>query len=135
MDLSILTKALGEPMRLRIFLSLLERKHCIRSLSKKLGITESAVSQHMKVLREAGLVYGERCGYHVHYFPSQESLDYLASEFTRMREQSAELDRDPNVCNCEFRRSRTEERVRSTVEGAPGGTAREECCRRRWEES
>ena len=108
MELETQLKALGEPMRLRILQLLLERKHCIRSLSKKLGITESAVSQHMKILREAGLVDGERCGYHVHYFPSQEAIDGLAESFEKMRQQSMELDRDPNVCNCEFRRNHNE---------------------------
>ncbi len=105
METDRLLKALGEPMRYRIFRQLLERKHCTRSLSKKLGITESAVSQHMKVLREAGLVYGERCGYHIHYFPNQEALDFMAEAFAQMRSQSLTLDRgDPAVCNCEFRR-------------------------------
>ncbi|HAE16494.1 MAG TPA: ArsR family transcriptional regulator [Erysipelotrichaceae bacterium] len=101
-------KALGEPMRFRIFRMLLERKHCVRSLSKKLGISEPAVSQHMKVLKEAGLVYGERCGYHIHYFPVQTAVDSLAEMFSAMREQSLILDRDPNVCNCEFRRKEHE---------------------------
>lgn len=104
METDRLLKALGEPMRYRIFRQLLERKHCTRSLSRKLGITESAVSQHMKVLREAGLVYGERCGYHIHYFPNQEALDFMAEAFAQMRSQSLTLDRDPAVCNCEFRR-------------------------------
>lgn len=108
MDLEIMLRALGEPMRLKIFRQLLERKHCVRSLAKKLDITESAVSQHMKVLREAGLVYGERCGYHIHYFPSQEAIDYMAGMFVLMKGQSQDLDRDPNVCNCEFRRKQNE---------------------------
>ncbi len=108
METGTALKALGEPARLQIFYSLLERKHCVRSLSKKLGITESAVSQHLKVMRAAGLVYGERCGYHVHYFPCQEALDQLAETFELMRKQSAALDRDPTVCNCEFRRKQNE---------------------------
>ena len=108
MEISIVLKALGEPMRFRNFQSLLERKHCVRSLSKKLGVTESAISQHLKVLKEAGLVYGERCGYHIHYFPKQEALDELAEGFCRMQAQSLSLDRDPNVCQCEFRRSHDE---------------------------
>ncbi len=108
MELEVMLKALGEPMRLRIFQCLLERKHCVRSLSKKLSITESAVSQHMKVLREAELVYGERCSYHIHYFPSQEALDCIASSFANMREKSLSLDRDPSICNCEFRRKQNE---------------------------
>ncbi len=104
MDISVMLKALGEPTRLSIYQQLLARKHCVRSLSKKLGITESAVSQHMKVLREAGLVYGERYGYHIHYLPKQEALDELSAAFAHMKAQSVALCRDPRVCQCEFRR-------------------------------
>jgi len=39
MELSVLLKALGDPTRSRIFQSILQRKHCVRSLSKKLGIS------------------------------------------------------------------------------------------------
>ncbi len=103
MDLSVILKALGEPTRLSIFQQLLIRKHCVRSLSRKLGITESAVSQHMKVLKEADLVYGERYGYHVHYLPKQEALDALCGAFEQMKGQSLALCRDPRICQCEFR--------------------------------
>ena len=106
-ELSLLLKALGDPMRLRIYRSLLERKHCVRSLSKKLGTTESAVSQHMKVMREAGLVYGEKYGYHTHYLPCQEAADFLAQTFRQMREQSEALERDVRECQCEFRKEKT----------------------------
>ena len=104
MDLAIMLKALGEPTRFSVFQHLLIRKHCVRSLARKLGITESAVSQHMKVLKEAGLVYGERYGYHIHYLPKQEALDELSRAFAAMKEQSEMLCRDPLVCQCEFRR-------------------------------
>ncbi len=104
MELGNLMRILGDPTRFLIFQHLLERKHCVRSLSRKLGITESAVSQHLKVLREGGLAYCERCGHHMHYFPSQGALDFLAEAFSLMKEKSLRLDRDANVCNCEFRR-------------------------------
>ena len=104
MELSQMLKALGEPTRLSIFQQLLTRKHCVRSLSKKLGLTESAVSQHMKVLREAGLVYGERYGYHIHYLPKQEAIDELCAAFGDMKAQSLALCRDPGICQCEYRR-------------------------------
>ena len=108
MNISVMLKALGEPTRLSIFQQLLIRKHCVRSLSRKLGITESAVSQHMKVLKEAGLVYGERYGYHIHYLPKQEALDELSSAFQLMKKQSLELCRDPDICQCEFRKEAKE---------------------------
>ena len=103
METEKMIKALGEPMRYKIFCCLLERKHCVRSLSKKLGITESAVSQHIRILKEAGLVYGEKFGYHMHYLPSQEALDALVSCFTARRDQSLALDRDMTKCQYGYR--------------------------------
>ena len=104
MELNRMLKALGEPMRLKIFQSLLERKHCVRSLSRKFEISESAVSQHLKVMREAGLVYGEKYGYHTHYLPRQEAVDVLVEQFLQMREASCRLDRDVTECQCEYRK-------------------------------
>ena len=103
MDISFMLKALGESTRFSIFRQILIRKHCVRSLSKKLGITESAVSQHIKVLKEAGLVYGERYGYHIHYLPKQEALDELSTAFAGMKQQLLDLSRDTQSCQCEFR--------------------------------
>lgn len=104
MECSVVLKALGEPTRFSVIQQLLIRKHGVRSLSKKLGITESVVFQHMKVLKEAGLVYGERFGYHIHYLPQQEALDGLCAAFAEMRQQSLDLCRDPQFCQCGFRK-------------------------------
>ena len=71
MDLAIMLKALGEPTRFSVFQHLLIRKHCVRSLSRKLGISESAVSQHMKVLKEAGLYREEETFYFVYIYSSK----------------------------------------------------------------
>ena len=104
MELDRMLKALGEPMRLKIYQALLERKHRVRSLSKKLGISESAISQHMKVMREAGLVYGEKFGYHTHYLPRQDAVDFLTLQFQQMQSASLTVDRDMTVCQCEYRK-------------------------------
>ncbi|WP_300755921.1 helix-turn-helix transcriptional regulator [uncultured Oscillibacter sp.] len=103
MELETLLTVLGVPMRYRIFTALLERKHCVRSLSKKLNVSESAISQHLKIMREAGLVYGEKYGYHTHYLPKQDAVDFLAQSFNCIREQSLMVDRDMTVCQCEYR--------------------------------
>lgn len=108
MDTSLLLKALGDPTRYKIFNCLLERKHCVRSLAKKLDITESAVSQHLKVMKEAGLVYGEKYGYHMHYIPSRNTLDALADCFAQMKEKSGNPDRDVTKCRCEYREADNE---------------------------
>ena len=103
MDLSVYLKALGDPTRLTIFQQILERRHCTRSLSMKLGISESAVSQHLKILRDADMVYSVKHGYHTHHLPKQEALDYLSEVFDQMRQASRMLNRDPKVCQCEYR--------------------------------
>ena len=104
MELDRMLKALGEPTRLTIYQALLLRKHCVRSLSKKLGISESAISQHMKVMKEAGLVCGEKFGYHTHYLPRQDAADFLAEQFNQMQTASQAVDRDMTVCQCEYRK-------------------------------
>ena len=91
-------------MRLKIYQALLERKHCVRSLSRKFGISESAISQHMKVMKDAELVYGEKYGYHTHYLPLQGAVDFLKAEFERMQTASLLLERDMTVCQCEYRK-------------------------------
>ena len=108
MELENILKALGEPMRLRIFKALLERKHCVRSLSKKLGISESAVSQHLKIMKETGLVYGEKFGYHTHYFPIQTAIEFLFDEIEKMKKASQMLSCDNTQCLCEYRKDRKE---------------------------
>ena len=109
MELDQILKALGEPMRLKIYQALLERKHCVRSLSNKFGISESAISQHMKVMKDAGLVYGEKYGYHTHYLPLQDAVDYLTEQFELMRSASLTVDRDMTVCQCEYRKEGEQE--------------------------
>jgi ArsR family transcriptional regulator len=62
-------KALSDPTRLRLLRLLGTRKGplCVNALAGMLGVTQSAVSQHLRVLRQAGLVQGERRGCFVHY--------------------------------------------------------------------
>ena len=69
-------KALSDTTRLRLVNLLGEHKGalCVNALAHKLGITQSAVSQHLRVLRQAGLVRGERHGYFVHYRANEKTL-------------------------------------------------------------
>lgn len=63
-----LFKALGVESRIRIIDLLRQRGPLgVNELAETLGITSSAVSQHLKVLRYAGLVRSERKGYWLPY--------------------------------------------------------------------
>lgn len=116
MDLAAMIKALGDPMRFRIFQEIVHQKHCTRALAWKTEISEPGVSQHLKVLREAGLVYRQKYGYHVHYLPSQEALDFLAEQFAEMRALSRAMNRDPLQCDCRSRREAENQIVIETME-------------------
>ena len=59
-------------------------------------------------MREADMIYGEKYGYHTHYLPRQDTLDFLANLFDDMRKQSLLLDRDMSVCQCEYRKEDAE---------------------------
>jgi len=76
-------KALSDPTRLRLVKLLNECEPgicsggplCVNALANRLGVTQSAVSQHLRILRQAGLVRGERRGSFMHYALDPEGLD------------------------------------------------------------
>jgi len=53
-----------------------------------LGISESAVSQHLKVLRQAGLVRGEKRGYFTHYVVEWRLLKEAASNLVELADSA-----------------------------------------------
>ena len=67
-------KVLSVETRLRILLLLRDRRLCVGALARRLGITQGAVSQHLRVLRGAGLVKARREGYYVHYAVNEAEL-------------------------------------------------------------
>lgn len=77
-DLLSFFASLADPTRLRLFKLLCRQQQpdalCVNALANLLGVTQSAVSQHLRVLRAAGLVKGERRGFRVHYFVHQAKL-------------------------------------------------------------
>lgn len=80
MDRSLILKAIADDTRMKIITLLLQHNYCVRALSRKLEISEAAVSQHLKVLREAGLLSGEKKGYFMHYDVNRNQLHELARE-------------------------------------------------------
>jgi DNA-binding transcriptional ArsR family regulator len=69
---------LADPTRLKLLRLLSQQRKpkalCVNALAYQLEVTQSAVSQHLRVLKSAGLVKGQRHGYRVHYFINQEAL-------------------------------------------------------------
>ena len=72
-------KVLGVETRIKI-IDLLKSKGPFgaKSIAEQLGITPAAVSQHLKILRQAGLVRSERKGYWIPYSIDEEALENCA---------------------------------------------------------
>jgi DNA-binding transcriptional ArsR family regulator len=67
-------KFLSVGTRVRIVQLLKGRALCVNALAHQLDVTQSAVSQHLRVLRAAGLVIDEKRGYYVHYRLNEETF-------------------------------------------------------------
>jgi DNA-binding transcriptional ArsR family regulator len=81
-ELAEIFKALSDPTRLRLVKLLGEGGGalCVNALACRLEVTQSAVSQHLRVLRQVGLVQSDRRGYHVHYSLDQGRLEQYKSQ-------------------------------------------------------
>lgn len=74
-DLAEIFKALSDPTRLKLIKMLTENEFlCVNALTQRLHVTQSAVSQHLRTLRQVGLVIGDRRGYHIHYSLNRDLL-------------------------------------------------------------
>jgi len=104
-DLTRFFKALADDTRLRLVVLLAQqqpgRALCVGRLAQELSVTASAVSQHLRVLKDLGLVRAQRRGYRVHYHLDRERLasyrdliqsqlgaDFLVSRTEAARETS-----------------------------------------------
>lgn len=57
---AVIAKALGHPARIRIVRLLLERQSCIGGdIVDDIGLAQSTVSEHLRILKEAGVIQGE----------------------------------------------------------------------------
>lgn len=74
-ELARILKVLAVGTRVRIVQLLQGRALCVGALASHLDVTQGAVSQHLRVMRDAGLVVDEKRGYFVHYRLNDETLD------------------------------------------------------------
>jgi DNA-binding transcriptional ArsR family regulator len=75
--------ALGDPTRRSIYERVLERPRAVGDLAGELPVSRPAVSQHLKVLRDAGLVADQRAGKHRVYHANRDGLSLLRADLER----------------------------------------------------
>ena len=73
-ELARIFKALSADTRIRILEMLREQPLCVNALAARLNVTHSAVSQHLRILKGAGLVLSNKQGYWAHYRVNEDGL-------------------------------------------------------------
>ena len=83
-ELARLLKVLSVGTRVQIVQLLKGRVLCVNALAARLNVTQGAVSQHLRIMRDAGLVIDEKRGYFVHYRLNEETLAAWREEIDKL---------------------------------------------------
>jgi ArsR family transcriptional regulator len=82
-----LLKALASTARLSIVLELARQERCVHELVEATGMTQPLVSQHLRVLRGAGVVVARRRGREAAYSLTDDHLAHIAADAVRHAEE------------------------------------------------
>ncbi|WP_327414518.1 ArsR/SmtB family transcription factor [Streptomyces sp. NBC_01233] len=91
-----LMRVLADPLRLQIVTLLAKETLCSTHLVEETGAKQTNLSNHLKVLREAGVVDTEPCGRFTYYRLRPEVIESLAGQFTDLA-QSARATAEANL--------------------------------------
>ena len=90
-DLSDLFRLFGDTTRVKILFSLFESEMCVCAIAELLGMTQSAISHQLKILKDANLVANRREGKTIYYFLSDEHVRTIISKgFEHLIEERTE---------------------------------------------
>ncbi|MBK3563597.1 MULTISPECIES: helix-turn-helix transcriptional regulator [unclassified Streptomyces] len=93
-----LIRVLADPLRLRIVTLLAQETLCTTHLVEETGARQTNLSNHMKVLREAGVVETEPCGRYTYYRLKPEVLASLAGQFAELAESARAAAQNKRAC-------------------------------------
>jgi DNA-binding transcriptional ArsR family regulator len=79
-----LFKILSADRRIEIIELLKDNNMNVNTLARTLGVTPSAISQHLRVLKAAGLVKDERKGYWIRYSLNRQALEKCRQRLNRI---------------------------------------------------
>lgn len=91
-----LMRVLADPLRLQIVTLLARETLCTTHLVEETGAKQTNLSNHMKVLREAGVVETEPCGRYIYYRLRPEVIEALAGQFADLA-QTARATAEANL--------------------------------------
>lgn len=84
-----LLRALAAPVRIAIVLELRAAERCVHELVAALGVTQPLISQHLRVLKDTGVVSGEKHGREVVYRLVDEHLAHIVVDAVSHAEEGA----------------------------------------------
>jgi ArsR family transcriptional regulator, arsenate/arsenite/antimonite-responsive transcriptional repressor len=114
-DLVLLAKALADPTRVRVLAAIRGRELCVCELCDALQVSQSTLSTHLQVIRDAGLVRTRKVGKWVYYAPEPHKESLTAALFDFF---SPAIQRDARI-------QHDAERVKKRLAERNG----DECCR------
>ncbi|RPF39038.1 helix-turn-helix transcriptional regulator [Streptomyces sp. TLI_185] len=83
-----LIRVLADPLRLQIVTLLAKETLCTTHLVEETGAKQTNLSNHLKVLREAGVVETEPCGRFIYYRLRADVIASLAGQFAELAESA-----------------------------------------------
>ena len=78
-------KALADPIRLNVVHALAQGERCVCDLTGDLNLSQSKLSFHLRVLREAGLLTGRQSGRWIYYRLQPDALAALEAWLAELR--------------------------------------------------
>lgn len=91
-------RVLGDPLRLKIVTLLARETLCTTHLAEETGAKQTNLSNHMKVLREAGIVETEPCGRYTYYKLKPEVLARLSERFAQLAASARTAAENKRAC-------------------------------------
>ncbi len=99
-DLADLFKLFGDTTRMKILYALLESEMCVCAIADLLGMTQSAISHQLRILKDANLVGNRREGKTIYYYLADDHVhtilaqgfDHLIEEHQESEEKNHEKD-------------------------------------------
>ena len=104
MDYVQIIHIITEETRFHLLQLLLKHHYCVKALSKKLNISEPAISQQIRILKQYHLITGVKIGYQTHYRVNREIISTALSSFSKqimLYPMLPDLVNDAD-CTCEF---------------------------------
>ncbi|MFI6549477.1 ArsR/SmtB family transcription factor [Streptomyces prunicolor] len=93
-----LIRVLADPLRLQIVTLLAQETLCTTHLVEETGARQTNLSNHLKVLREAGVVETEPCGRYTYYKLRPDVFAALAGQFADLAESARAAVENKRAC-------------------------------------